>query len=316
MRHVVSYPNSFDKQGALETSDTQYRRSVKAGCKRLEKCSLEFAWGAEYTEVMPQSIRWLQDEIADRMLQKLDIVKLDVKDILIVPDYPGKHLSALSRRFPGAQLISVADQDVSSFQLWRAKALGNLRLLFSGSSSPFSSYASSGKLNVPDNSVDLIFSDLLLQDLADPKHFLRECWRVLREGGLITFSYLGPDTGKELRLQSLAGLKLKTLLSSWDMHDMGDALLAERFSDPVMDMEYLTLEYERPDLLLADVEALKLLDITPPDDIKKDVLPQKLTLEVVYGHAWVVGKHLAKPKDNVAYVDVNQIGRKTRSDSA
>jgi len=265
---------------------------------------------------MTQSIRWLQDEIADRMLQKLDIVKLDVKDILIVPDYPGKHLGALFKRFPRAQLISVADQDVSSFQLWRAKVLSNLRSLFSGTSSPFSSYASSGKLNVPDNSVDLIFSDLLLQDLADPKHFLQECWRVLREGGLITFSYLGPDTGKELRTQSLTGLKFKNLLSPWDMHDMGDALLAERFSDPVMDMEYLVLEYEKKKLLLADADALKLLDITPLDGIEKDVLPQKLTLEVVYGHAWVIGKHLAKPKDNVAYVDVNQIGRKTRSDSA
>lgn len=316
MHHVVSDANSRDKQDALETFDTRYKRLVKDGCKRLEKCSLEFAWGAEYTEPMTQSIRWLQDEIADRMLQKLDIVKLDVKDVLIVPDYPGKHLGALSKRFPRAKLISVADQDVSSFQLWRAKAIGNLRSLFSGSSSPFSSYASSGKLNVPDNSVDLIFSDLLLQDLADPKHFLQECWRVLREGGLITFSYLGPDTGKELRLQSLEGLKLKNLLSPWDMHDMGDALLGERFSDPVMDMEYLTLEYEKLDLLLKDADALKLLDITPPVAIKNDVLPQKLTLEVVYGHAWVIGKHLAKPKDNVAYVDVNQIGRKTRSDSA
>ncbi len=265
---------------------------------------------------MTQSIRWLQDEIADRMLQKLDIVKLDVKDILIVPDFPGKHLTALSKSYPRAQLISIADEDVSSFQLWRAKALGNLRSLFGGSSSAFQSYASSGKFSIPDNSVDLIFSDLLLQDLADPKHFLQECWRVLREGGLLTFSYLGPDTGKELRSESLTGLRLKNLLSPWDMHDMGDALLAERFSDPVMDMEYLTLEYERPDLLLADASALKLLNMSSLEVVESHGLPQKLTLEVVYGHAWAIGKHLAKAKDNIAYVGVNQIGRKTRSDSA
>ena len=100
------------------------------------------------------------------------------------------------------------------------------------------------------------------------------------------------------------------------MHDMGDALLGERFSDPVMDMEYLTLDYEKPALLLADMGALKLMHSTPPKAIEKEVLPPKITLEVVYGHAWALGKHLAKTMDNIAYIDPNQIGRKTRSDSA
>ncbi|WP_114690424.1 class I SAM-dependent methyltransferase [Polynucleobacter necessarius] len=250
------------------------------------------------------------------MLQKLDIVKLDVKDILIVPDFPGKHLGALAKRYPKAQLLSVTNEGVSNFQMWSAKALANWRSFFDGSTSKLVGYISTGKFDISDNSVDLIFSDLLLQDLADPKHFLQECWRVLREGGLITFSYLGPDTAKELRSLAVPALKLKNLLSPWDMHDMSDALLAERFSDPVMDMECLTLDYEKPELLLEDVSALKLMHSAPIEMTAMDVLPQKLTLEVVYGHAWAVGKHLAKAKDNVAYIDLNQIGRKTRTDSA
>ena len=132
----------------------------------------------------------------------------------------------------------------------------------------------------------------------------------------MTFSYLGPDTAKELRAIELPGIQLKNLLSPWDMHDMGDALVGERFSDPVMDMEYLTLDYEKPELLLSDIEALKLLN---PSAVKQPIthdLPKKITLELVYGHAWAMGKHLAKAKDNVAYIDLNQIGRKTRSDSA
>jgi malonyl-CoA O-methyltransferase len=289
---------------------------AKSAHKWPEKCSLEIAWGAEYTERMTHSLRWLQDEIADRMLQKLDIVKLDVKDILVVPDFAGKHLDMLAKCYPKARIFSITETGVSGFQMWRAKALSNWRSLFANSTSPMASYASSGRFDVPDNSVDLVFSDLLLQDLPDPKHFLQECWRVLREGGLITFSYLGPDTGKELRSLTLSELKLKNLLSPWDMHDMGDALLGERFSDPVMDMEYLTLDYEKPALLLEDMSALKLMHSTPPKAIEKEVLPQKITLEVVYGHAWALGKHLAKPMDNIAYIDPNQIGRKTRSDSA
>ncbi len=258
-------------------------------------------------------IRWLQDEIADRMLQKLDIVKLDVKNILVIPDFPGGHLTALAKRFPRAIIHSVAEEGVSKSQLWRRKALSNLRAIFSANSSgSVAQYLRSGKIDLPDNSVDLVFSNLLIQDLADPKHFLSESWRVLREGGLVVFSYLGPDTAKELRSLSSIPLQLKNLQSPWDMHDMGDALMTERFSDPVMDMEYLTLDYEKPELLVADIEALNLGVVVSENDANQSNLPQKLTLEVVYGHAWAVGKHLSKTQNNLAYIDLNQIGRKTR----
>ena len=262
---------------------------------------------------MTQSIQWLQDEIATRMLQKLDIVKLDVKDILMIPDFSGAHLSAFAKRFPKATIHSVAQEGLSSAQLWRAKAFSHWRSLVGATkTAAIADYRSTGKFNLSDNSVDLVFSDLLLQDLPDPKHFLEECWRVLREGGLISFSYLGPDTGKELRSLGSAPFQLKNLMSPWDMHDMGDALMSVRFSDPVMDMEYLTLDYEKSEVLVADIDALKLVQSPLPQTLDLSNLPSKLTLEVVYGHAWAVGKHLAKSKDSVAYIDPNQIGRKTR----
>ena len=261
---------------------------------------------------MTQPIRWLQDEIADRMLQKLDIVKLDVRDILIVPDFPGKHLASFAGRYPNANIHSLTENGISGFDMWRAKVSSRWRTLFRGNIAPIQSYLASGTFSLPDNSVDLVFSELLLQDLTDPRHFLQECWRVLREGGLITFSYLGPDTGKELRALEPGVIKLKNLLSPWDMHDMGDALLGGRFSDPVMDMEFISLDYQSDALLLADAGALKLLQVPASEQSKIDALPQKMTLEVVYGHAWAMGKHLAKAQDNVAYIDINQIGRKTR----
>ena len=39
-----------------------------------------------------------------------------------------------------------------------------------------------------------------------------------------------------------------------DMHDLGDALVGSGFADPVMEMEQLTLTYERFDDLLRDLE--------------------------------------------------------------
>lgn len=267
---------------------------------------------------MTQPIRWLQNEIADRMLQKLEIVKLDVKDILVVPDFPGEHARALSKRFLKTRLHGLHEIGLSSLALWKFKVSRLWHSRFASSHiSSFEIYKNTGRLPLKDNSVDLVFSVLLIQDLPDPKHFLKECRRVLKEGGLLTFSYLGPDTAKELRTEPFSKrLDLRDLVSPWDMHDMGDALLGEGFSDPVMDMEFLGLNYESDDLLAQDVKALNLTGTIGIERARMQDLPKKLTLEVVYGHAWVIGKHLSKAQDHVAYIDPNQIGRITRSDSA
>ena len=276
------------------------------------------AWGAEYTERMTQSIRWLQIEIAERMLQKLDIVKLDPKDVLLIPDFPGTHADFLRKRFPRVAFHSAADEVLSGMDFWRIRIARQWRSIFRGGSIvSLDVFRKTGRIALPDNSVDLIFSDLLLQDLQNPQLFIQECWRVMREGGLLTFSYLGPDTGKELLGAGIsARLGVKPLPSPWDMHDMGDALVGERFSDPVMDMECLNLEYDSEALLLADARALNLMDPRSIEVCSPINLPKKLTLELVYGHAWVLGKHLAKAQNHVAYIDPKQIQRKTTSDSA
>ena len=267
---------------------------------------------------MTQSIRWLQDEVADRMLQKLDIVKLQVKEVLVIPDFLGTHGQFLTKRFPGICFYSAPEIELSGIDLLKLRItrFWNSRLK-SSSLVSLDDYKKTGRINLPDNSVDLVLSVLFMQDLADPKHFLQECWRVLKEGGLLTLSYLGPDTAKELRSESLfQQLPLKNLSSPWDMHDMGDALLSAGFSDPVMDMEFLNLDYESDAVLWTDAQALNLLDPKDQNRVPTAKLPKKLTLELVYGHAWVLGKHLARAQDHVAYIDPNQIGRNTRSDSA
>ena len=296
----------------------RYMRSVIYASQSLEENSRIGASDAEYTEPMTQSIRWLQDEIADRMLQKLEIVKLQAKDVLVIPDFAGPHASFLTKRFPGVCFHSAIESKLTAWELLKLKAA---RLWVSGfkvaHTISLDDYKKTGHLNLPNSSVDLVFSVLLIQDLPNPKHFLQECWRVLKEGGLLSFSYLGPDTGKELRMDGAPeNLALTKLASPWDMHDMGDALLGERFSDPVMDMEFLNLSYESDSVMLSDAKALNLLQSLDQGMQSSAKLPQKLTLEVVYGHAWAIGKHLAKAQDHLTYIDPNQIQRKTRSDSA
>ena len=265
---------------------------------------------------MTRPLRWLQSEIANRMIQKLEIVKLDVNDLLVIPDFPGKHAALLSKRFPGVKMNSASESTMSAWAVRCFQLSRKLRaVVHGGREFSLDSYRQTGRIELPNDSVDLVFSDLLLQDLPDPKHFLQECWRILREGGLLTFAYLGPDTGKEfIGVPELEG-SLKKLASPWDMHDMGDAVLSEGFSEPVMDMEYLYLEYESDALLISDSIDLQLMNEDTRIEGVAQHLPSKMTLEVVYGHAWAIGKHLTRAKDQLAYIDPGQIQRKTRHDS-
>ena len=59
------------------------------------------------------------------------------------------------------------------------------------------------------------------------------------------FTTFGPDTLKELAQASAEPPGVSPVHAFIDMHDLGDALIASGLSDPVMEMEYLTLTYDR-----------------------------------------------------------------------
>lgn len=265
---------------------------------------------------MTQSLRWLKDDIALRMMQKLELLKHQPKSLLIVPDAPGIHAKYLARRFPNAALASVLEPDLDWLNRTNVKFARTGRFITNGITQ--FPKMDVNHLRLADQSQDMVFSNLWLQSLDQPKWLVTEAWRVLREGGLFSFSYLGPDTGAELRAMHLPSEPLTAPLpGAWDMHDLGDALVESRFSDPVMDMEYLYLEYESDTLYLQDALAIGLLTAGQAQAIAADKtlkLPQKMTLEVVYGHAWVVGKHLSKTKDTLAFISPDQIKRKNSQD--
>lgn len=271
---------------------------------------------------MTHSLRWLYAEIALRMFQKMAIVKLKPGTLLIAPDYPGSHAGWLMKRFPKAQIFFSAQANLPIIELgklrsarclwsWLKGGGKEVKLIVTPNLATFSSAA---------NAYGLVWSNLWLQQLSDPKIILAEFWRLLTEGGLLNFSYLGPDTGKELRaLQSKTKthLGLQALPSAWDMHDLGDALIEQRYADPVMDMEYLHLEYESAQLMLHDAYALGLL--AAPINLQnwqgdQLLLPKKLTLELIYGHAWVVNKHLSKTQNQYAFISPDQIQTKKLKD--
>ena len=116
-------------------------------------------------------------------------------------------------------------------------------------------------------------------------------------------SGLGPDTARELRaVYAALGWPLPTI-DFIDMHDLGDELVQAGFADPVMDMERLTLTWETPEALLAELRTwggnvaqgrfaglrtprwrARLLDALRERLMRPDGR-LGLTVELVYGHA-------------------------------
>ncbi|NMG53107.1 methyltransferase domain-containing protein [Aromatoleum aromaticum] len=194
----------------------------------------------------------LAREVARRMDERLDYIRIEPKRILDLGCGTGADFGALGKRYPKAMRIGA---DFALPMLDRARGERSLfvRLRSLGRSAPPSLVcADASALPFARASLSLVWSNLLLNWLADPLPALREMHRVLETDGLLMFSSLGPDTLKELRaaLPDTHGTRVHRFI---DMHDLGDALVAAGFSDPVMDMEVLTLTYANLDELLRDL---------------------------------------------------------------
>jgi malonyl-CoA O-methyltransferase len=119
------------------------------------------------------------------------------------------------------------------------------------------------------------------------------------------FSLFGPDTLKELRVAvqaTAAAADAGRVQTFVDMHDVGDMLVHGGFSDPVMDMETLTLTYADPWQALKELKAGGSCDATyfAAQGLTHrqfwsrviDHWPRNrdgrytLTFELVQGHAW------------------------------
>ena len=245
----------------------------------------------------------LAREIARRMDERLDYIRIEPQRILDVGCGTGTDLERLGQRYPTAQRIGV---DFALPMLERTAAANRhgrfARLLRRHPPAPLLTCADACALPFGHGSVSLAWSNLMLNWLTDPAPALAEFHRVLEVGGLLMFSTLGPDTLRELRstLPDRWGERVHRFI---DMHDIGDALIKAGFTDPVMDMEVLTLTYATVDDLLRDLRLSGCTNASTArprglagkngwsdaraalDDLRQEGrLP--ITIEVVQGHAW------------------------------
>jgi malonyl-CoA O-methyltransferase len=190
----------------------------------------------------------LQSRVRAELLDRLEVVRLEPAVILDLGAGTGHASLALKRRHRGAQVVAL---DLAPGMLREAGRRQTLLRRFRRVC------ADAEALPLRDASVDLVFSNLMLQWCNDPDAVFRECRRVLKPGGLLTFSTFGPDTLVELRRAWAAAADGYTHVNRFiDMHDLGDALVRSGLAEPVMDVERYTLTYATVRDLMRDLKAI------------------------------------------------------------
>jgi malonyl-CoA O-methyltransferase len=110
--------------------------------------------------------------------------------------------------------------------------------------------------------VDLAVSSLMLQWCDDLDQALAEIRRVLKPDGFFGFTTFGPDTLRELRAAWATVDEYTHVNTFIDMHDIGDALGRAGFTEPVLDVERVTVTYPDVMALMRDLKTIGAHNVT------------------------------------------------------
>lgn len=259
-------------------------------------------------------------EIGTRLLERLDVVRMQPARILDLGAATGHASRALKQRYHAAQVVAL---DLSPAMLRASRRQQGLLRRFQRAA------ADAHRLPIRTGSIDLVFSNLMLQWCHDPDAVFQEVRRVLKPQGLFIFTTLGPDTLMELRGAWRAVDDHIHVHRFIDMHDLGDALMRARFADPVMDVERLSVTYPDLDALLRELRTGgarniaqgRLRGLTGRSRfqavrahealaLRKGVLP--VSAEVVYGQAWAGELAPKRQADPEFRIPIQAIGKRNR----
>ena len=238
---------------------------------------------------------FLQREIAERLTERLDVIRLQPQTVLDLGCGTGAITTHVLQRYPQADVVSL-DLALNMVRKTRQQVSGERR--------PLGVCADASQLPLQAQCVDMIMSSLMLQWCNDLPVTFRELARVLRPNGLLMFATFGPDTLRELHA-SWGQVDHYTHASIFpDMHNVGDALLQAGLRDPVIDVDTITLTYRDVRDLLRDLKGIGANNATHGrnrgltgkarlqaffaayEQFRRPDGTYPATYEVVYGHAW------------------------------
>jgi malonyl-CoA O-methyltransferase len=268
---------------------------------------------ARWQRTAPAGTPWLHEEVARRMLDRLQWIKLEPAVWAHWGAVRGglQAHAELASRYARAQCFAIESQPAQARQARQSLAAPwwtTLRQLLPGGSPAL-------RFDAPDaGSLNMLWANMALHESADPQALLAQWHRLLAVDGFVMFSCLGPDTAREVRdiYEALGWPPAGHQLT--DMHDWGDMLVQTGFAEPVMDMERITLTYDTPARLLQELRELG-RNFHPGrfgalrgrqwqarlEQLLSERLPRasdgrlQLTFELIYGHAFK-----ARPKVKVS----------------
>jgi len=263
-----------------------------------------------------------QGQIAAELLARLEAFALGPEVVLDLGAGTARSTRELKRRYPRALALAL---DIAPGMLRAARRHER----------PWRRFAricgDALRLPLRTASVDLVFSNLVLQWCQPLETALAEVRRVLKPGGFFAFSTFGPDTLRELR-DSFAQADGATHVNHFaDVHEVGDALVRVGLMEPVLDVDRLTLTYPDTLALMRGLKAIGAHNVTAgrPRALVGRTRFQRMaeayeayrgeaglpaTYEVIYGASWgAAGKPAAVPVGGVAHIAPGSIGRAARS---
>jgi malonyl-CoA O-methyltransferase len=262
----------------------------------------------------------LQREIADRLLERLDDVRMTPALALDIGCGTGYCTRALRRRYRDVYVVGL---DLAHSMLRRASRREWWRFF---ASRPDFVCGDTETMPLANGSVDLIVSNLTLQ-WCNPVAAFAEFRRVLRPGGLLMFTSFGPDTLRELRV-AWGGVDDRPHVHGFvDLRDIGDLLLASGFADPVVDVDRVVRRYPTVMHVLRELKQIGAHNVAlgrtrglmgkqrfarfqENYDTMRTSEGIPATYEIVFGHAWApTEEQTRRHSDGVVAVPVSAIRR-------
>ena len=200
----------------------------------------------------------LQREVEACLLESLDLLALDRERprdwqpelVLDVGSGPGHAAQAMRQRWPKARIVAI-DHALPMLRAMPARAGWNpLRR-------PVDRVCADLRaLPLAEGSIDVLFSNLCLQWVADLPAAFAGFRRVLKPGGVLLCSTFGPDTLWELREAFARADDVPHVSPFAEIAQFGDALVHAGFRDPVLDRELMQRGHADLPALMRELRAI------------------------------------------------------------
>ena len=229
---------------------------------------------------LEETSSFIWQEIGNRLISKLEIIKLQPKIILDIGCQDFSFSIKLAKIFPEAKIYA-ADffmQKDNKLSLDKTDC-NNIETI----------NISDLKTVMEYDSIDLIFSNCLIPYI-DIELFFKNTYKYLAANSLILFSGYGPDT-----LENNLSYCNKQLQSNFiDMHTTGDILMKLKYLSPILETQHIKNIYKSSNKILSDISGISGDVCSDKELLYKNIDGlYQLNIELVLGHAWVSSN---KPK--------------------